>query len=372
MDNRRNHDTIELVRTLDGNVMFRNVTIHDFRGLTGLTLENLRQVNILTGYNNVGKTSALEAIFLLSGGHNPQTASTIQILRGHGLRAGNAESSWGWLFPGRDTHKAINVSGESVDTGKLDLLIRMIEGPAELTVNGDHSEPSDAVSNGVSAQRLKFTLRSKDDRELTTYSVMDGDKIIPINLDPENSASPSFLMRGLSNFGRPDMDRFGAIVEDGRLAEVLDAAKELFPEITSLMPIVLDNVPYLLADVGLEKPIPVSMLGSGLQHLLRLVCTVIDARGGVVCIDDVDAGMHTTMLPKLWQLMGTLAEQHNVQIFATTHSYESLSAASDALGTDESRLKVISIRRDKKRIIKAVHYSTTELQRAVESGYEVR
>src|SRR6476469_1617010 len=39
-----------------------NLTIHRFRGLRDLTLQDLGQINILVGGNNSGKTSVLEAI----------------------------------------------------------------------------------------------------------------------------------------------------------------------------------------------------------------------------------------------------------------------------------------------------------------------
>ncbi|MEG4327463.1 AAA family ATPase, partial [Microcoleus sp. herbarium5] len=39
-----------------------NLTIHRFRGLRDLNLQDLGQINILVGGNNSGKTSVLEAI----------------------------------------------------------------------------------------------------------------------------------------------------------------------------------------------------------------------------------------------------------------------------------------------------------------------
>ena len=40
-----------------------NLTIHRFRGIRDLTLENLGQINLLVGVNNSGKTTVLEAIY---------------------------------------------------------------------------------------------------------------------------------------------------------------------------------------------------------------------------------------------------------------------------------------------------------------------
>lgn len=39
-----------------------SVTIHQFRGLRDLNLDNLGRINLLVGINNSGKTSVLEAL----------------------------------------------------------------------------------------------------------------------------------------------------------------------------------------------------------------------------------------------------------------------------------------------------------------------
>ena len=48
--------------------MYRKVEISGFRGADKITLDKLGQINILVGKNNVGKSSCLEAISLLSSG----------------------------------------------------------------------------------------------------------------------------------------------------------------------------------------------------------------------------------------------------------------------------------------------------------------
>ena len=45
---------------------FDKLSIRRYRGLSELTIDNLTTFNVLLGANDVGKTSVLEAVFLLS------------------------------------------------------------------------------------------------------------------------------------------------------------------------------------------------------------------------------------------------------------------------------------------------------------------
>ena len=47
--------------------MFRKIYINNFRGIDNLEIERLGRVSVLTGKNNVGKSTILEALFLLFG-----------------------------------------------------------------------------------------------------------------------------------------------------------------------------------------------------------------------------------------------------------------------------------------------------------------
>ena len=46
---------------------FKDITIDNFRGIDHLEVKEFAPINVFVGGNNIGKTSILEAIFLLSG-----------------------------------------------------------------------------------------------------------------------------------------------------------------------------------------------------------------------------------------------------------------------------------------------------------------
>ena len=57
---------------------FDELAIRGFRGLSALKLDGLGTINILLGANDVGKTSVLEAVFLLTGLAEPKLSVRLQ------------------------------------------------------------------------------------------------------------------------------------------------------------------------------------------------------------------------------------------------------------------------------------------------------
>ena len=55
-------------------------------------------------------------------------------------------------------------------------------------------------------------------------------------------------------------------------------------------------------------------------RMFSIILELISSRNGVLLIDEIDNGLHYTVMSKLWKLLGALVEKHDVQIFATTHN----------------------------------------------------
>lgn len=55
--------------------MFKTIEIEWFRGIKHSKVEGLKQLNLFFGKNNCGKSSLLDAVFLISGLSNPKLQS---------------------------------------------------------------------------------------------------------------------------------------------------------------------------------------------------------------------------------------------------------------------------------------------------------
>ena len=52
----------------------------------------------------------------------------------------------------------------------------------------------------------------------------------------------------------------------------------------------------------------------------------------MVLVDEIENGLHPSVLPDVWRVVGQAVERFNLQMFATTHSFECIEAAYETLG----------------------------------------
>ena len=55
-------------------------------------------------------------------------------------------------------------------------------------------------------------------------------------------------------------------------------------------------------------------------------------------MDEIETGLHHTVLSDVWRAVDEAAQQFDTQIVATTHSYECIRAAHEALGSGDGFL----------------------------------
>lgn len=77
-----------------------------------------------------------------------------------------------------------------------------------------------------------------------------------------------------------------------------------------------------------SRPFPLSSMGDGMLRVLQLIIKLHSARDGVLLVDEFDNGLHHSVQEKVWELVFSLAKDLNIQVFATTHSYDCVKAFS--------------------------------------------
>jgi len=77
-------------------------------------------------------------------------------------------------------------------------------------------------------------------------------------------------------------------------------------------------------------PVPLNSLGDGMLRVLQLVLKVFAAKGGFWLIDEFENGLHFSVQEKVWALLFEMAQKLDIQIFATTHSWDCIESFAKA------------------------------------------
>lgn len=320
--------------------MYTSFKIRYFRQFRELKIENLRRCNLFTGLNNSGKSTVLEALWMHSGPNRPDLA--LRLLHFRGVPGPDLAHIAHDIFFDFDTDEPIELTA-SGDWGEHPRVLKITVQPKPTTV------PILARSNGrTSTNYLESgTAHQSDDELILSYCDENqesyeskatwkhqgpneqGDLTAAFSIEPaEVPPRPNnfLLTPKIRRAPIEDCQLFDRLVQDRLESEVIECLKLVDHQIRNIRTMTTPE-PMIYADVGLSRFVPVGLLGDGIGRLFSLALAIFDARGGLVLVDELENGLHHTVLEPVWQRLRILAEKCDVQLVATTHSSECLFAA---------------------------------------------
>ncbi|GAB4048110.1 AAA family ATPase [Spirosoma litoris] len=365
--------------------MLRSLEIRNYRNLRHLTIEKLGRVNLLVGKNNTGKTSVLEAISILVHKANLQWISQIFEERGE------------------DASRTSTMGIERRIEYNLELLSGLFYGREYST----EKQASILISSEETFLSLRFIYYVKEEiqDEEGSYS-----RIVTVNSPNESEglgieiiADKSFQVITLDrNLSRPL--RFGSISENVQFVRSSGVTREsngrLWDKITSpernkyvedalrLVEPDVVGLRYVLPDVesygtrkkderigrvqlkGSDKPVYLRSMGDGINRILTIILAMVNCENGYLLIDEFENGLHYSVQEKLWEIIFYLAERLNIQVFATTHSNDTIKAFGEVSNSKSAYNDAQLIRlRNIKGEISAVLFNAQDVEIATETDY---
>jgi ABC-type multidrug transport system ATPase subunit len=121
----------------------------------------------------------------------------------------------------------------------------------------------------------------------------------------------------------------------------------------------------------LSHPVPLRSFGDGLNRLFGIVLSMVNAKDGVFLIDEVENGMHYSIQLDLWRLLFRISQNLNIQVFATSHSWDSVEAFQKAAAEHPSDGVLVRLSRKGGEIIPTL-FQEQELAIATRDRIEVR
>lgn len=393
--------------------MYSSIRIQGYRGLDSFRMEGLGRVNLLVGKNNCGKTSILECIELLRSAGDPHVLSSIAGRRGE------------WGYEGeRDARAALGPRPEPLDVSHLfanhrlpDAIRLETERFGDLVTPAEVAGATDGVIR-IEADRVDGVVADWNDR-VTVYvedrsgsgrderaASREGDEYENLALRVEwsnaeddyrafltdegfllgprrlartrNGSSQAVQFVRTSGMTATEVVRtYGKFVLTDKDEPITQALRIVEPAVERLAPLPDDRrilyrdspggVVLRLRDVG--DRVPIGSMGDGTWRMLGLALAIANAEGGVLLVDEIDTGLHYSVMEDMWRMVTEQAAELSVQVFATTHSHDCVESLAPIA---ESEAGDVTIQRIERKRDKAVRIGREAVVALPEGRVEVR
>ncbi|MDX2286554.1 MAG: AAA family ATPase [Bacteroidia bacterium] len=317
--------------------MLSSLHIRNFKCFEDLRIGSLARVNLITGKNNTGKTSLLEAVYTASGKNNwyPVLSTRGEDINNNLVERFDAFAS---LFFNR------NILEEAfINEHALQLINNKTGKPYTLSESNNYFEHLDC--------------------ELRLLSDLDSG---PCKL----VGSAALQMRELETLW--DDAFFLTPYED----TALQVLQQIEPDIEKIG---LGKTPggkrrFQVLLKGQKRPIPLMHLGEGMGRILGILLSIVGGENGILLIDEFENGLHYSVQRQVWEAVFRLAQALDVQVFATTHSrdcVEAFAAAANQPGFGQDA-RLIRLYRNPQRQIREANFDAETVQTAIENQIELR
>lgn len=364
-------------------MLMESFEVENFRSLKHLKLEKLARVNLLVGKNNSGKTSVLEALYVLTRIEVPDWFDLTEANRG----IDESERDFSSLFYGFNAKNIIRTDAAYGNGGKgpkrfgfrLDLVTESLRARRK-----ERKALGVSITVGAGKKPHRFALArtgdprpSNGEKEMEYTAISDGaDDFLEEGL-PENMAP-----RHLSEFLPTSIDldllseQLSDLILNKEEEPLLSIMQQIDRRITA---ITLDSKGQIHFNLGEEfgKLFPINLMGEGIQRLLCVATAIAATSGGIILIDEIDNGLHYSALRILWKGILQAAREYDVQVFATTHSAEALRHLTWVLDDEEFKgyrddVAAYTLIRAKDDRVRSFRYDASQLEFAMEHDIEVR
>ena len=374
-----------------------DLTIKGFRGIDELSIPRLGRVTLLAGKNSVGKTTVLDAVEVYAArgvhttrGRYPALYSLLQD-RDEMITTIDEDGDhipvpdWEALFYGRDISQNSRISIGPSDVARQ-LTI------STTTLSGAQASLFDASSDFVPTQVLKVVYGSNE--QILPWTISFDESVAYVGhrtatarrkLRQINEADPPLAIRceslGPGLLGNVDVARYWdnvALTNDKNAA--LEALRLAFDRAIDDVAVIGEQhfvgrgvgrrpMVRLLGDFG---PVPLKSLGDGALRLFGVVLALANSRNGFLLIDEAENGVHHSVQHNYWRIVLQTAHENNVQVLATTHSWDCVTGFAQA-ATELEDVDGVLVRLSRSGgYLHAVDYPENELAIAAEQGIEVR
>jgi len=315
----------------------RNIEIIDFKCFKNFKAKDFKRVNLISGKNNVGKTAFMESLYINL--HNKDVPELTFALDQISYSRDNLE------FIGNK---------KLLDNQKMRI---------------EKNEIYYSISNKNS---IKFEIIEHNAIKEYHFNINNKETIVNINNFSYNTVMSANVLH-IDNFGLTNDNLiyvYESIQENDKELELNFLINKFDSNISSFK--IIGNNPKCKS-LDSEEYQDINEFGDGLKHYISIIAALYHCEDGQLFIDEIDNGIHYTLLEKLWEIIFTISKEVNCQVFATTHSKEMINAfAKVSQELKDEDISFIELGRNKDNEIKANVYDQEMFLYELNQNHEVR
>lgn len=373
-----------------------SIAIDNFRGLRDFRMEGARMFNFLVGPSEIGKTTVLEAIDIMSFG-NSSDVNVLNLMRGARIDGENdaivAAASFFHNFRPIPVSMMVTRAGDKHFDKDVHFRVEMTPVKGNDVVSHNEMRGMQApnpfltglsqfnglkfsveMSGAVVGKGHKFMRPHGRDMRSSAYEMSQeiarADKAdSPLSQEEiKNLRWDSFLIRHPLSITKGAIEMTTVNKKKDAVIEIL---RMINPDIRDIA--VVGDAAYM--DIGLEKMVSMHITGDGIRRVLVALGHLCSQDYNIYLEDEIGAGVYFGAQLEFLRAVLRFAKQEGKQIFATTHSKDVLIALKQVLTEEEDwrdDAAVFSFMRDKKGKVRADAYLYEDIDRCISNGKEIR
>lgn len=375
--------------------MLHSLNIKNYKNLKDLTINSLGRVNLITGKNNTGKSTLLEAVAIYATEGDLDFINQILEERGE-ITKTISETP---IDPIQTNIKALSSLFNNRTVG-FEMINAISVGANEHTLFGEKPSSGDRLllrfvkyieeeskdEQGYKINKIKYIQDNSVPVEnyKIGFEIKVGNYSTLLPLEA-NRLSRRFYMNSkninvqIVKTSNIDRDSNSALFDNIALTDneqnVINALRIIEP-LTERIAFVEETSRKRKAVIKLSSSqsiLPLQSMGDGMNRILTIILALVNAGNGYLLIDEFENGLHYTVQEKLWKILFQLSKELNIQVFATTHSEDYIRGFQSVLNNQDNLSDGKLIRLDNVNgNIKQVEFDAKELKIATDQDIEIR
>jgi len=283
----------------------KNIEIKNFKCFNRFELQGFARVNLIGGKNNVGKTALMEACHLSTNYHHDSK---------------KAIDFYEKILEFNTHRDGVNL--EYSPRYREEDLINLIKSSNNLKIVRTNSH-DELYYTDIRTQnnQYQFSIQDRNTETYTEkYSYRELMDLLDFNIkNTKKHYSQNFIVASSSY---PN-EMFDYIIGEVKRAHEYQRLNDIVFDLFGFKQIdIIQGIPVLLTTTN--NYIPLKDVGQGIKSFIYNTASLLMLHDEVMCIDEIENGLHYSLLDTMWEIMLVVSKKRNIQLFATTHSKESI------------------------------------------------